>query len=317
LLKMLHQVGVEPSKFYIVGRAPPFAQPTLPRGLEGLGFEDGDADRVHGGSGRQYLDSISGDMLNEGDFTAYDRLRNLMRTEHEILVELMAHDLRIVEKINLTPVVPLRLWKVVHPEGCLVKRPALDSDRMIRFQRTPGSLVTVSGEEFVGPRGDRWLELDHVKDNVKPGWLLVHGKTLGIDSALLEEVNENVSELVGPDSVFWKARVPFQVSYSTGDVQAPFKDASSRHWPMEHWAKLTHFELEFVKYDDLTHKEFLNNADVIRSICADFTKVAFPNCAEYRPAANDSTDKGLDLLLEKTCIDTGELEQIYSGLGIC
>mmetsp|Transcript_101148 Transcript_101148/g.326476 ORF Transcript_101148/g.326476 Transcript_101148/m.326476 type:complete len:150 (-) Transcript_101148:49-498(-) len=144
------------------------------------------------------------------------------------------------------------------------------SDRMIQIVRDQGSTLHTTGQEFTGPTGGKWVQLDPEYGEKNKGWLLVHGKTVGVDHQLLDVVAESVPE---GDSEFWQAPVPFQIHVSDKDRIQPWKDPTGRLRPTEEWVKLTKEVPEYVKYEGMLHDAFLMDPSVITNICNDIIKL--------------------------------------------
>merc|ERR550525_415293 len=142
---------------------------------------------------------------------------------------------------------------------------------MIQIPKDVGTPVFVTGEELVGNRGDRWVQIATTRADVKPGWYLTHGRTVGIDQDLLE-LPEDDTEPFDEHSLFWRAPVPIEVHFSNRDAFHRWEDPSGHQRPMREWSRLTTFQPEFVEYDDLAHDDLLMHKDVLHNICEDFVR---------------------------------------------
>eukprot|EP00747_Dinoflagellata_sp_TGD_P027137 gnl/TRDRNA2_/TRDRNA2_132409_c0_seq1.p2 gnl/TRDRNA2_/TRDRNA2_132409_c0~~gnl/TRDRNA2_/TRDRNA2_132409_c0_seq1.p2 ORF type:complete len:179 (+),score=44.72 gnl/TRDRNA2_/TRDRNA2_132409_c0_seq1:683-1219(+) len=160
----------------------------------------------------------------------------------------------------------VREYKVA-AAGMLVKRKTNDDQKMIQIKKAKGSSVYTTGMEFIGPSGGMWVELS-TKNEQKPGWVLVHGKTIGMDQPLLEPVVEK-NRAPDPDDRFWGMPCSVQVHCSDLDKIAPIKDESGRLAPMEDWAKFTEKNVDVVTYEGLLHDQLLESQDVFRKVCHD------------------------------------------------
>mmetsp|Transcript_72759 Transcript_72759/g.168653 ORF Transcript_72759/g.168653 Transcript_72759/m.168653 type:complete len:650 (+) Transcript_72759:66-2015(+) len=252
MLRSLQRLGVKPEKFYIIGRTPPLVP---------------DAPSAAPGSTRAFLRWVASTILTTKK-DAYEKLWNEM-DQNEL--KQREHMWRSDLQLNSCPVAPLpRKWLVGEP-GVLVKKPAADPSKMIRIYKDVGTPVFVTGEEHLGDRGDRWMQIDTSRADVKPGWYLINGRTVGINQDLLEPLEAD-DEPPNEQSLYWKAPVPFRVYHSTADVLHGWEDPTGRLRPMREWNRLTCFEPEFVEYEGLAHDELLMDIDVLHDICSDFVK---------------------------------------------
>eukprot|EP00747_Dinoflagellata_sp_TGD_P181912 gnl/TRDRNA2_/TRDRNA2_35921_c0_seq1.p1 gnl/TRDRNA2_/TRDRNA2_35921_c0~~gnl/TRDRNA2_/TRDRNA2_35921_c0_seq1.p1 ORF type:complete len:427 (-),score=75.22 gnl/TRDRNA2_/TRDRNA2_35921_c0_seq1:90-1211(-) len=151
--------------------------------------------------------------------------------------------------------------------GICVKRKHKQDQRLTQLEVPRGSMVYTTGEEFIGPSGGMWVELS-TANGQKPGWLLVHGKTVGMDQELLEPVPEP-SRMPEPSDKFWKLPCEVQIHCSDTDTIHPLSDETGRLAPMEEWANFTDKDPDFVLHNDLQHDELLDSTEVMRQICLD------------------------------------------------
>lgn len=253
-LSEMHRISVRPEKLYVVARTPPI--------VPDYKWVDEQPEGTI-----EMLDWVSEQLVTSQAERLKKAWRMLPKKEAVKREEIWRSDLRL----NCGRIRPLpRTWRVVEAEGKIIKKASPESQKIISGKREPGCLVHTTGRQFIGPSGGKWVELDPKRDP-KPGWLLTHGRTIGLDSELLEAVEEE--RPVDASDVFWKAPVGIQVHWSTGDDKAPWQDPAGRLAPMQDWAKLCGPEPEFVKYDGLLHDELLMHEQVIRHICSDLLRL--------------------------------------------
>jgi len=252
IIRKLCGIGARPEKFYVVGRTPPLVhvEAEAPSGTDA--FLDWVCEHILPSSKDVYKTMLSAKSILE-------------RQQEEQMW-------RADFAVNSPPLPQEpRKWLVAR-SGKLIKRPDSDLNRRVRIEREPGSEVWVTGEEERGKSGERWLRIDTTRDNVKPGWWLVHGAPAGINEELLEPLDSSPDDPCDEHSVFWRAPVPFQVHYSTGDTLQPPADPTGEHRPMREWSRLTQFEPELVRHENLLHDELLKHTDVLEYICQDFVR---------------------------------------------
>ncbi|CAJ1350680.1 unnamed protein product [Effrenium voratum] len=63
----------------------------------------------------------------------------------------------------------------------LFKKPAKDSDKIMKISRPVSSIVRTTGAVFVGPSGGQWAELDMLAGE-KKGWIYIKGPGFGASS---------------------------------------------------------------------------------------------------------------------------------------
>mmetsp|Transcript_106859 Transcript_106859/g.297526 ORF Transcript_106859/g.297526 Transcript_106859/m.297526 type:complete len:715 (-) Transcript_106859:143-2287(-) len=258
LIRKLHMLGVRPEKFYVVGRTPPIV-PVTPKTL------------AMPSTTVPFLNFVADSILTSQKQQVKRAWAELASGEQQRVEDMFRKDFQL----NGRPVSPLpRKWRVVHPTGKLIKRSAENPSRMVQIEREVGSEVFVTGEEETGPRGERWVQIDTTRENVKAGWYLTHGRTVqapGMDRELLEVADDD--EPPDERSTFWRAPVPFDVHYSTNDAVAPREDASGGQRPMREWGRLTSAGARLVEHRGLQHDELLLHVDVLRGICGDFVRL--------------------------------------------
>mmetsp|Transcript_55467 Transcript_55467/g.124990 ORF Transcript_55467/g.124990 Transcript_55467/m.124990 type:complete len:370 (+) Transcript_55467:70-1179(+) len=152
--------------------------------------------------------------------------------------------------------------KVVAPDGKLVKKNVPTSDRIIQISREAGSILQTTGQVYHGAAGNVWVELDPAAGEKNKGWLLLHGKSVGLDHQLLEEVPSEEPQ-------YWKMPVPVQVHVSDKDRIQPMVDNTGRLRPQAEWAVLTTEEPQFVTHEGFLHDALLGEPAVCRHICND------------------------------------------------
>merc|ERR1712083_1264165 len=108
------------------------------------------------------------------------------------------------------------------------KRASPEDDKILSVKRQVGSIIYTTGREHVGPSGGVWVEIDSTKDE-KTGWLLTHGRTMGMDTPLLWEADEEDRPI------------------DPGDERSSWEGKPGKRAPMKDWSKLTAMEPEFVR----------------------------------------------------------------------
>lgn len=63
-------------------------------------------------------------------------------------------------------------------KGDVYKKPAKDSEKILKLERKVGTIVRTTGEVFEGPNGGRWAELDQ-ESGEKKGWVYIEGPGFG------------------------------------------------------------------------------------------------------------------------------------------
>jgi len=66
-------------------------------------------------------------------------------------------------------------------KGEVYKKATTDAEKIIKIERSPGTMMRATGQVFIGPSGGRWAELD-VEAGEKPGWVYVEGPGFGPSS---------------------------------------------------------------------------------------------------------------------------------------
>lgn len=195
-------------------------------------------------------------------------LPKMEKSQAKQLERIWRADLTMASKRFLP--LPIR-WQVCHEEGKLIKRVSPEDQNIYACTRAPGSFVHTTGREFVGLSGGHWVEIDPTKDE-KPGWLLTHGRTVGMDRDLLVEAEEEGRPMDKGD-LFWKIPCPVTVHWSTGDKRCPFDGVPGKKPPIKEWTKLSQKEPEYVMWEGLQHNDLLTSTDVCNWILKDLEKV--------------------------------------------